>query len=271
MTNDNNPPKNKPPVIAIVIGIIVIAGVALFMNMGSIVKTMAEKIGTKTMGVPVKIAAIDISATDKSITVSGLKIGNASGFSQAQSIMIGTIKVAADSLSKDNLVFNEVTVSDTDLYLEVTEKGINLNKIFENLKSNDKVKTAQNKEATAQDEGEAIKVAIKSFNLTNANLHASSPFLSGDVKPVTMPDIVMKNIGDQTKPVSVTVATSKIMEKVISVAMKTSAKSGMLEGIGEDQLKDVVGNFDISKSSLSKSLGEDLNKAKDSLKSLFGN
>lgn len=254
-----------PGVIAGLFVLLIIGGVVLYMNLGNVAKSLSETIGSETLGVPVKIAKMEIVPHEKRIEVDGLKIGNPSGYKNAQSMSVDRILVIADSLSQDLLVFNEIAIEGTNLNLEVTEKGTN----FSDLQKNIKPKTSAD-QTTAS--GKPIKVIIKKLTLNGATLNPSVTMLSNEIKPVTMPDIKLTGIGQKTNGVLVSEAVAQILDHVTKVATQTASRQGLLQGMDAAALKDLSGQMHIDTGAgkaLLDNATDSVKGLKDSLKGMF--
>lgn len=242
------------------------AGAFIYMNMGSIAKTIAEKVGSETLDVKVSISSIDINLSDKSVLVSGLSIANPSEFKKPHAMKVESIRIAMDSFSKELLVFNDVSVKGSELFLEVTPKGTNLSALKKNI---DQGKKAPKEEKESSSKAPAPKVVLKHFLLANAQLHPSQTLISGtDMKDVTLPDIKLTGIGVKQNGVLAREAIGQIWDAISKAALKASSSAGLLEGMSADSLKDLSSTMGVS--NLGGSTSGTLDKAKDGIKSLFG-
>lgn len=227
--------KRKFLSIALVLAVL-IGGVGIFMNMGSMIKTTVENVATKTLGVPVTVSSIDIKLTEKKITVSNLRIGNPKGFSKPHALTIGQIVIDADTISKEKLVFSNISTADTNIYLEVTESGTNLSSLSQNVKKGDKTKA---KEATP------VKVIIEKLALKNSKLHPAMTLIKGAEKTVNMPEIKLTGIGQKSGGVTAAEAISQVLEHVVQAGMEASLKAGLLEGLSDQILGEIGKNMAI--------------------------
>ncbi len=246
-----------------VVGLFVIGGVLLYLNLGSVAKALSEKIGSETLGVKVSMAAMDISLQDKKVEVKGLKIGNPPGYKNAESMSVDLIRVVGESFSKELLVFDEITVSGTTINMEVVEKGTNLS----DLKKNIKPKASAEEKTEA---GEPIKVIIRKLTIDDATLNPAVMIISQDMKPVTMPDIILTGIGQKTNGVLISEAVAQVLDKVTKTATQAASQQGMLQGMDDAALKEIGAQMDMGKSLLDNAK-KDLDGLKDGLKGLFGN
>jgi hypothetical protein len=221
-------------IIISLISLLVVGAVVLYLNLGSIVKTVAEKVGSETLGVAVNIGSIDISAKHKSVVVKGISIANPEGYSKPHAMTIGMVNIAMDSFSKELLVFNDVSVKDSELFLEVGSNGTNLSALQDNLKK-DKAPSAP-KEPSGK---EPPKVILKHFLLSGAELHPTVTLVGGELSSVKVPDIKLTGIGVKKNGILAREAIAQIWEAVSSAAIEASAGAGFLQGLSPDIMKDM--------------------------------
>ncbi len=228
--------------------------VYLYMNMDSIAKQITEKVATDTLGVPVTIKSMKISLEDKKIVVSGINISNPSGYKKRNAVEIRSITIAAQTLSKELLTFARIEVDGTNVNLEVNNKGTNLGDIKGNI--------SQGSKPESKGKGGDIKVIVKKFSLTKAQLNPSVTLLGGDLAYITVPDIHLRNIGAKENGVLANEAMAQIMEAVFQKFNKAAGGAGFLEGLSLDTLNSIgVSTVDVFK----KNLGESYKKEVDGL------
>lgn len=258
---------------AVVLLVVLGGGFWLYQNFGNIAKTQTEKIASKTLGVPVKIGSLDISFKDKEIVLGGLEIANPPGFKNNQILNVKMIKVAADSLSDKTLVFNEIVIDGTAINLEVTQNGTNftaLQKLMAVQKgAPKKVKTAKD-ESSAAEPSDPYKVIIKRLLINNATLTPQSTLTKSNMDTFIMPDISMSSIGVREGGVSASEAVRIVTANLSDAVLKTALKSGYLEGMSQQMLKDLKMQYDLSGAVVDK-VKSDFQKAGEELKGLFGN
>lgn len=223
-------------IIALIVVLGVVGGGAwLYMNFGNLVKTQAEKIASASLGVPVHIGAIDLDVSNKTVTVSGIRVANPKGFSSGDIMSVETVKIAADSLSRQKLVFNEIRVDGTKVKMEVKADGTN----FSALKNGMPKSEVSQKQAGTN--SEPVKVVIKRLLINNATLTAQSALLQKQPQPITLADISMTNIG---------------------------VKQGFLQGLSGDALDQLKDQYGVGSAVVDK-VKSDFKKAGDEVKGLM--
>lgn len=223
--------KNKTMIAGIVSVVVIIGVVLLVMNAGGMAKRAIEKVASHTLGVPVHIASLDISLQEKQVVVGGLKISNPEGYKNAHALTIETIDIAASDITKELLSFNNIIVSGTDLYLEVTENGTN----FTDLRK--KVDTKASAEEKAA--GDPAKVIIDLLRIENARVHPSVTLAGGDMQTMTLRDIELRNIGRKSNGVLASEAIGEVLDEVVQVATEASMEQGFLKGLSSESMEDL--------------------------------
>ncbi len=246
--------------------LLVVGGaVYLYMNMGSIAKQITENVASEALGVPVTIDDMDISLEDKKIIVSGINIANPSGYKKSNAIEIKSMIIAADSFSKDLLTFARVDVDGTNVNLEVSENGTNLGDIKSNIDKNNNYQRGN--------EYANIKVIVKKFSLTKAQLNPSVTLLDRDIAYINVPDIYLRDIGEKENGILANEAIAQIMSAVLQQFNKSASSAGFLEGLSLDVLNSIgVSTVDVFKKNLKKSYQNEVNdikKAIGGLKNMF--
>jgi len=225
--------------IGFLFALFIVGAVALYLNLGSIVKNFAETVGSETLGVKVTIGSLDLDPRNKTVTIRNIRVANPQGFSKPYAMKIGLVNIAMDSFSKDLLVFNDVTLKDSELFLEVSDKGTNLSALKENIGKNKPAPTQTAKDKTAKDETTPPKIILSNFLLNNAQLHPSVTMAGKDLKTITLPDVKLTGIGQNTNGAPASDVIAQIFGEVTSTALMASAQAGMLEGMSEAVLKDM--------------------------------
>ncbi len=250
--------------------LIAVGAAYLYINMGSIAKQITEQVASDALGVPVRVGNMDISLKDKKVTISNLSIANPAGYKKPHAIMVKKIEVAGESFSKELLVFSRIIVDGTNVNLEVSDKGTNLS----DLKNNIGNKPSTNKPSKSKaSKGEDIKVVVKKFSLTGAQLNPSVTLLGGDLAKITVPDINLHGIGQKENGILAKDAISQIMSAVLKKFNSSANGAGFLKGMSLEALNSIgVSTAEVFKKNLKESYKKEIDGLKknlDGLKGLF--
>lgn len=224
-------------------------------NVGGLAKRGIENRATLALGVPVKIAGLDISLQNKEIAVTGIEVFNPQGYSDAVAVGIGTAKIAADSIGQQVLVFNQINVDATKILFETTEQGSNMTQLRR------QAKAGQEGAAPAADD---VKVIIKELIISNATLQPAGLAAGVSAEPLTLPDIRIAGIGVKENGVSVPVAMAHITDALTVVSVKAALERNLLTGITPENLQIIQQDLGIPAS-----LMDQVRGIGDKVKSLF--
>lgn len=247
--------------------IIIIGGAAyLYFNFNSLLVRTAERIATNALGVNVNIGGIELSLSDKRAIVSGIKVANPSGYKGRHIITTDRVEIALNTASAELINFKDINVTGSTLYVEVSEKGINL----KDLKA-----LAQKKEQKEAVGAEQVQVIIKSMVVDATTLKTHVAFLDKDLPEVKMPAVSFSNIGG-ANGASASVAVQDVVSQYMTSAYNFVQRQGILSGIDIPNMSDLKNNVEgLSRDILDKPKGalddakKDLNNAAEGLKGIF--
>ena len=222
--------------LAIVVLLVVGAGVYLVMFSGNLLKDGIETYGPEYLGADVKVNAVELSLTEGSGEVRGLRIGNPQGFAGADAMRLGKIKLVLDTeqSSEQLVVLKQVEIDGAEIAAIAKGKSTNLQQLMDN------VVAAAGIEDT-NDTGPQIKLIIDRLDFTNAKTSVSSDLL-GDVS-VDIPDIHLKDIGRESNGVTAAEAVKQLMEPIYKSVSRAMIAQGLdldVEGL-KSNLKDRLG------------------------------
>ena len=251
--------KILKPIMLIILLVVAGGGVYLYKNFGDITKRIAERTASNTLGVPVSIGNIAINLGEKSVTVSGIKVGNPKGYKGAQSVTVETVYMKAQTLSQTLLRFNDITVSGTEVYLEVRPNGTNLTDIKKNVNA----KADQGDKAAQQ-----IKVIIENMRIEKMRVYPSILLANTqNLEPVIVPDIFVRGVGVRENGVLAREAIGQVWTQISQSVSGAANRAGFYEGLSPDALQEIgVGQIQKIKGDLQK----EIDNLGDGLKGLFG-
>lgn len=262
-------------------------GVYLFMNFGNIAKTVTQRIASETLGVPVTIQSINLSLKDKTVSAHGLRIANPQGFKNPHALTVDDISVTLGNADQKLVVFEDISVGGTQVFVEVQEDGTNLHAIQKRMEqrmaaAQETVNAvtggnSQPAEPASQDPTEQVKVIIKRMGMGETKMHPSTTLVGDlDLGTITVPAITLTGIGEKENGVLANEAIAQIWEDISSRFNKAAAQNGVLQGLSTDKLKDmgvsqVQGLRGKIENKIDNALGENANQIKDGIRGIFGN
>jgi hypothetical protein len=233
-------------------------GVYLFMNFGSIARTVSERVASETLGVDVDIGGVSVNWQQKAVTVSNVRVGNPPGYQGQHAATIETIYLKAHTLSDTLLNFQDVKVAGTQAYLEVRPDATNLTDIKKNVNA----KAAAGNQAAQQ-----IKVIIESMRIESLTVNPNVLlFTDQKMAPIKVPDVVLTGIGAKENGVLASEAIGQIWAHVAEEVSQAANEAGYYQGVSPDALDDLgVGQIEV----LKEQIKQDIDDLGDNLKKMF--
>ena len=212
--------KIKKLILLTFLALLIGGGIFVYLNFGHWAKMQAEKIATNALGVKVSISSLDISLKEKKATVKGIRIANPPGFKKAHSIKIDAVSVSLREASRELIDFSNIQVSGTDVNLEVTEKGTNLQALK-------KLASSKKKEKTAG----PIKVIVRKMTIGQSEVNPSVTLLNTDIGTIKVPPVRISGIGTKSNGVLAKEAVSQILLQYVRAAEREATKAGAYGGL----------------------------------------
>lgn len=227
-------------VVVVLLAVVVGALFWLRGNADALVRQAIVDYGSAMTGAQIEVAAVEISAADGRGAIRGLAIGNPAGFKTAYAMKVGEVELVVDiaSLTKDVVVIRKIAVMAPDIIYEKAGGTTNFDAIQKNIAAY---------LGPAKQEPGGRKLIVEEFAVRNAKAQASAAFMEGKTVAVSLPDIVMRDLGKAKGGV-----TPGELGQEIAVALKQRLASTV--------------SFD----SLAKSVGKGLESAGSAVRGLFG-
>jgi len=300
--------KNKPlliggGIIGAIVIILVVGAVVIFSGLDGIIKAAVEDMGPKMTKTEVKLDKVETSLTEGSASLSGLMIGNPSGFNTPHAFKLGSISVKIDTgtITDQTIVINEININTPDVIAEFQKFSFNPLKasasIQEALKTSNFIAIQKNVEAAvaaqgggsggsgdAKDDGgkkgEGPKLIIEKFRMSNVKVRAVSQSglkLDQSLPPIS---IAVDNIGKSEGGLTPEQVAGVLVPKVQDAVIK--AITGDLTKLATDVFKSVGGAAGDAVKAVSEGVGgavggaasgagDAVKGATDGIKKLFGN
>ena len=219
-------------------------------SLETIVKKVVNKYGSEITGTEVNLQGFKLSLTKGEGEISEITVANPKNYSAPYIFSLGDIFVKVDlkSLASDTIVIEKIAINKpviTYEMLSLTQN--NISQIQKNIAANTASKDAQAsqaKEEAPKDEASSKKVVIKELVVANGEIQAIANIngKANDLK-VKLPQIVMRNIGEEKKGESIASSITKILNNILKTASKTVVESqlGDLRSVADENLNKVVG------------------------------
>lgn len=234
-------------------------GGGVYFYMGTMLKPMVEKVASHALGTKVTLASLDVSFAEKKVTVKGIQVDNPKGAYQSPYFLhADTVSVTARDLTSAVLALGEIVVDGVDIRYEVRQGGTNLGALQDNMKAG--------KSGAGSSGGKDL--VIDRLQLTNISVTplAAVAKISGQGS-AKMPDIVLKNLGSDSKPVTAEQVFTQVMDRLARGAIRIVTETGL----GDTFFKGMRGAADGAAGSIPTSdMDQRLDKAQDLMKGVLG-
>jgi len=271
---------------AIGVLIIVIAGVITFLvsNLDSLIKEAVEKFGSEATRAEVKLNEVEISLTSGAGSLSGLKVGNPTGFKTPSAFEMRSIsvKLNVDTVGQDPIVIKEIIISEPQVTYELVGTNSNIDAIQKNVDAYSK--RFETGGSAKKSKSEGPKLVIENIYIRGGKISVSAGFLEGKTLKASLPDIHLKDVGKEEKgadPSQVIQEVIGSMTKGVGAAVGSLGLEDLAKGVTEGAsgaAKAVMEGASSTTKQLQEGAGsvggavqEGVGEAGKSLKKLFGN
>ncbi len=193
-------------------------------------KTRAEKIASATLGAPVTIDRIARDRATGAYLADGVKIKNPAGFTTPHAVIIRQVRLLPQDAAPGLLSFAEVNVTGAEIFLEVQAQGTNLSALRRNV----------NRAAAAAEfaaPGQPWKSVLRRLEVADARLYPVATLVPAETQVVTLPDIVLRGIGDKEGGVILSESLGQGFEHLLRVASQAAGQAGFFNGMSPDALR----------------------------------
>ena len=215
-------------------------GVYLLANLNHFAKDYVEKVGSETLGVEVRLGALDVDLKNRKARVKNLSIRNVAGYQSPYLLRAAQIDIALGSISKSLVRFETIDVSGVQSWMDVKPKGSNIQAVQAHVKAAKK----------PPQEGD-VKVIIDQLSLRDMTLNAGIAAVV-EVRvfdPVAVPDLSLRHIGKRENGVVASDAIAQVWKALAGRMIKSAPQKALLEDVKNKAVNKVRGL-------LGKALGE---------------
>lgn len=225
----------KKIALALAIVVLAVAGAAYYFasNLDSIVKAVIERYGSEATQASVTLKSVKLSLTEGHGELSSLAVKNPKGFSSADAITLGDIKVTLDlsTVRSDTIVVKDVTILQPAVLYEYGTGGANLEAIQKNVQSYAAKfsggKTEPNK--SAGDPGQPAskqpekKVIIENLVIRDGRIAATHQALQGRTISAGLPTIQLRDIGKDKGGATPAEVAEKVLGSISAAASRVAS------------------------------------------------
>ena len=221
--------------LALAIVIIAVAGAVYYFasNVDSIVKAVIERYGSEATQSSVTLKSVALSFTEGSGALGTLAVKNPKGFSSADAMTLGEIKVTLDisTLQSNTIVVKDVTILQPTVLYEYAGAGANLETIQKNVQSY-AAKFSGGKTAPDQAAGNPSqaasqqpekKVIIENLVIRDGKITATHQALQGRTISAALPNIQLKDIGKDKGGATPAEVAEKVIGSISAAASRVAS------------------------------------------------
>lgn len=189
--------KKLVVILAVVLAVLGAAAYWAFHSLDLIVRVAIEHYAPQVLGVPVKVGAIDISATNGQGRLKGLEIGSPAGFDAPQAARVGEIRVALDpaTVTAPVVRIRELTVEAPAITYERGDHGTNLEAIQKNIRGYIDQSGGPSESRPAEAKRGRRKFIIDHLAIEGGRVTMTNPGLRGQGIDFSLPDIHLRDVG----------------------------------------------------------------------------
>jgi hypothetical protein len=198
-----------------------------FSSLDSIVKGALEYYGPRVLGVNVSVGAVNISTQNGRGVIRDVSIGNPSGYAGTHALRVGEVTLALDAatLGSDLVVIREISVEAPGIQYEMAGGKANLEVIQQNIERY--LATADGGTAKPGSADKSPKkerrYVIHAANIRKAQVRVTNPLLKGGGLDFTLPDLTLRNIGNDGRGVTggeaARIVTQALMLRIAAKAL----------------------------------------------------
>jgi hypothetical protein len=240
----------KKFLLSLVIGLlalVLIAYIASYFFLGSLVKTGVNTVGPRVTQTHVELADASLSPTGSG-TLTGLAVANPTGWTDAHALYLGQVDfdVVPTSVLGDTIVINSLVIQQPELTYETRVVSSNIADLLKNIEAS----FAPSAPKPQQQDGPPKKFIVKHFKLTDGKVTLG---VGPAALPLPLPALELHDLGVQEGGLTagqLSVAVLRqVLGNVVNATTGAALKSGGTLGAGAT---------------------EQLKKTGESLKKLFG-
>jgi hypothetical protein len=218
--------------------------VAMQFFLGGIVKSAVNKFGPGLTQTKVVLDAAKISPLSGEGTLTGLSVGNPTGWSAADAFRLGKAHVSMEpfSVMKETIVINELVVEQPEFLYETKIVSSNIGDLLKNIEQS--MGTGKADQPKTKD-GRPIKLVVKKLVLKDGRVTLG---VGGQAIAIPLPQIDMVDVGVKeggVSPAQLAVAVMRhITPQIVAASMQALSKSGGTTGAaaveGVKQMGDAI-------------------------------
>jgi len=238
--------------------LVVLLGILLwrvYANLDKIVAKVIEDVGTEVTQTAVRVGGVDLDLLNGKAGLSQLSVANPAGFSSQHIFSLELVSVAIDveSVSSNPVIIDEIVVRQPRVAYEINQQGTsNLDVLKKNVEGYSASRdtgtgTATEQQESAGQEGEEIRLIIRTLRFEGGELNASSALRPDKPVKAGLPAFTMNNIGQSSGGATSEQIAQEVLDRLVRQATDAAKKAGVdrltdeLQEKASEKLGDKVG------------------------------
>ncbi|MFQ5581300.1 MAG: hypothetical protein ACE5F3_01570 [Mariprofundaceae bacterium] len=214
--------------------LVIVVGALVFVwsSLDGLVKDAIETYGSEATKTQVRVADVKIALESGAGKVSGLRVGNPSGFSDPDIFSLGMIstKIDTSTVTQNPVVIDEIIIKSPAVFYEINKSGTsNVDVLKKNLGQ-----TGGRDSSAARASGsEEMKMIIRKLVVENGKATVRIAALGGKEQTVTLPRIKLTDVGKKSGGATAAEVAQILGKHLVKNVKGSVAKLGVKQYLGK--------------------------------------
>jgi len=255
----------------VVIIIVLVIGVS---NLGPMIKNAVNTYGPEMTKTEVRLGDVGVSLLSAEAELKDFLLGNPEGFKSPQAMSVKSIHLNVDekSLTKNTIIIDKIEVVAPEIIYEKIRGTDNFQTIMNNVKKAIGADKTTKQPAEKGKKADGKKILIKNFIVRGGKVNLAMALLGENILNADLPDIHLKNVGQETGGASPAEAFKEIFaalySKITSPAVTDVFNKGLKKLTTDTQAMTEEAKKQLEDAS--ESAKEEMKATTDKLKGIFG-
>lgn len=209
--------------------------------LGSIVAKGVNRYAPEITGTPVTLESASISPFSGTGTLTGLFVGNPSGWKSDKAFSFGKIHLHVEppSLLGDHIIIQELVIEAPEFVYETNLVSSNVKEILNNIEKG-LGSGGKPAEQPVADDGKPLTFTVKNFRLENAKVTVGAGNSSFAAQ---MPALVLSDLGTDEKGLTANELATEVLAQILGNLTRAVAGSALNSGSASDAAKQAADNL----------------------------
>ncbi|MEX0619418.1 MAG: hypothetical protein WDZ76_02230 [Pseudohongiellaceae bacterium] len=191
--------------------LLVLAGAIGYFYFESALARGIEIAGSRALGTETRVSSVNISPMSGSGSIGQLSIANPEGFNETYAFLLDSLSVEMDvgSAFSDVVEIDSIVITQPDITYETRITTDNIRALINNLPTGPAAEPGA--------EGAGKRVIIRDLRIIEPRINLVTALAQA---PVSLPDIHLQNIGDQSNAVTIAEAARQILSAISQAVLR---------------------------------------------------